>query len=478
MPRRIILCVAVGVFLFIGCQKSYIETLYRQETTSSPLYRPLPSPQALEGDPEKGFEYLIYGDYMGTGFPYKTFEGFVQKQLGRYVGDDEGKVLSRTGINDGVPFTHTAFKAASGAVVVNGNCFSCHAGRVNGELILGMGNSFGDYRRNFKFPLQTLNTFMRLRYKGDSPEWQAYSPTIPMYKALAGNTKAPNIGMNPAARTAEVAGRYRNPEDLTLTQKPDPAYELVPLTVNTDVPALWHVKKKNALYFNGLGRGDFTKLLMQITLAGIEDTTHAREVQQNFVNVLAWINELEAPAYPKPIKRKLADRGKLIFEDQCSKCHGKYGERETYPNKLVPLHEIQTDPAYARTTIESDFVEWYNRSWYATSEPVSYIKPSEGYVAPPLDGVWATAPYLHNGSVPTLEDLLNSEQRPTYWKRSGKDSDYDYEKMGWNYERKQAGGGKWTYDTTAHGASNAGHYYGDELNSDQRTALIEYLKTL
>ena len=411
MPRLTILYAAAGLFLFMACQKEYVQSLYREEASSSPLYRPMPSPQIEGGDPEKGFEYLIYGDYMGTGFPYKTFEGFVQKQLGRYVGDDGGKVLSRTGINEGVPFTHTAFQSASGAVVVNGNCFSCHAGRVGGKLVMGMGNSFGDYRRNFKFPLQVMNTFMRLRYKGSSPEWQAYSPTIPMYKALAGHTKAPNIGMNPAARTAEVAGQYRRPEDLQLIDKPTPGYELIPMTVNTDVPALWHVKKKHALYFNGLGRGDFTKLLMQITLAGIEDTTHAREVQQNFVNVLAWIKQLEAPPYPHSVRQPLVEKGKYLFEDHCSKCHGKYGERETYPNKLVPLHEIQTDPAYARTTIESNFVDWYNQSWYATSEPKSYIQPSEGYIAPPLDGVWATAPYLHNGSVPTLEDLLNSQAK-------------------------------------------------------------------
>ncbi|MEM9721762.1 MAG: hypothetical protein AAGA10_21015 [Bacteroidota bacterium] len=467
----------VGILLF-SCKNKFVKELYVEEEISAPLYRPLPSPQLTDGDPEKGLEYLIYGDYMGTGFPFKTFDGFVRKQLGRYVGDDEGKVLSREGINSNVPFTHTAFKANTGAWVVNGNCFSCHAGRIEGKVVLGLGNSFSDYRRNFKFPLTAMNTFMRFRYPKDSPEWQAYAPTIPMYKALASNTKAPNYGMNPASRTAEIAGLYRNPADLSLVETPIDSYEIAPVNVVTDVPPLWHVKKKHSLYYNGLGHGDFTKLLMQITLAGIEDTTHARKVQENFVDVLAWINELEPPKYPKEINLALADQGKLVYNDNCSKCHGKYGERDTYPNKLVPLHEVQTDPAYARTTIRSDFVGWYNQSWYANSPPYSEIKPSEGYIAPPLDGIWATAPYLHNGSIPTLEDLLDSEKRPAFWQRSGSSKDLDYQRVGWQYERKGSGKGKYTYDTTENGSSNSGHYYGDKLTSDEREAIIEYLKTL
>ncbi len=464
--------------ILMSCHKELVETLYEEEEQSYPVYRVIPQKQLSGGDPQKGYEYLIYGDYMGTGIPYQTFKKVLNKQLKRLVGDDDGKVLDRTGINEDIPFSHTAFTSPSGAKVVNGNCFSCHASHFNGEVVLGMGNTFANYRHNFKLPMLAMNTLMRIKYDKDSPEWQSYEPSLPIVKALSSRTSSPNIGMNPAARTAEVSGLLRNPEDLTIVDEPVDTFEMAPLNIATDVPPLWHVKKKEALYYTALGRGDFTKLLMQITLAGITDTTHARDVQQNFIDVLAWINELEPPKYPYDIDTKLAAKGKTIFNNECKKCHGTYGDNPTYPNKVVPLHEIQTDPAYARATMMSHFVDWYNQSWYATSEPQSEVKPSEGYIAPPLDGIWATAPYLHNGSIPTLEDLLNSKQRPLYWQRSGEYEDYDFQRVGWNYKRKNNGGGKWTYNTTEWGSSNTGHYFGDELSDKERTAVIEYLKTL
>lgn len=115
--------------------------------------------------------------------------------------------------------------------------------------------------------------------------------------------------------------------------------------------------------------------------------------------------------------------------------HGAYGEAPTYPNRVVELGTIGTDPLLAEVYRKyPEYHTWYNSSWYA-QEPhkAELIPTSNGYIAPPLDGVWATAPYLHNGSVPTLEDLLNSPQRPAYWRRSFDSSDYDSAKLGWRY---------------------------------------------
>ena len=113
---------------------------------------------------------------------------------------------------------------------------------------------------------------------------------------------------------------------------------------------------------------------------------------------------------------------------------------------------------------------------------------AEGYQAPPLDGIWASAPYFHNGSVPTVYHVLNSKARPKVFTRSYKtDLDaYDAEKVGWKVqvlERGPAGGvsafeRRKVYDTTQPGRGNGGHTFGDELTEDQRRAVIEYLKTL
>ena len=278
-----------------------------------------------------------------------------------------------------------------------------------------------------------------------------------------------NPGVNPAFRLEEACANFRNPADLKMQKRKN--FKIPAYTLASDVPPWWNIRKKNALYYNGMGRGDFSKLLMQASVLGIPDSAFARRVQPHFVDVVAWAAQLEPPPYPGAVKKKLAADGKTLFENHCSSCHGTYGTEESYPNKLVSLEVVGTDPYYARyfTTV-SGLAEWYNKSWFATSAPASRLEPSDGYVAPPLDGIWATAPYLHNGSVPTLDALLNSKNRPAKWKRI---PEYDHEKMGWKWET-----GKGAYDTTLPGYGNGGHNFGDGLTEMERKAVVEYLKTL
>ena len=99
-------------------------------------------------------------------------------------------------------------------------------------------------------------------------------------------------------------------------------------------------------------------------------------------------------------------------------------------------------------------------------------------MAPPLDGIWITAPYLHNGSVPTLDALLNSKSRPKYWTRDFDKPVYDYELIGWKYREETRPSGSATYNTELPGYGNYGHYFGDALSEADRKAVIEYLKTL
>ncbi|RYE00865.1 MAG: hypothetical protein EOP50_03010 [Sphingobacteriales bacterium] len=123
-------------------------------------------------------------------------------------------------------------------------------------------------------------------------------------------------------------------------------------------------------------------------------------------------------------------------------------------------------------------MDWFNRSWFRQGDHPAELSPSNGYVAPPLDGIWVTAPYLHNGSVPSLEALLNSPARPRYWSRDFKRPQYNYGSPGWVYKEESAGGKGDTYNTDLPGYSNRGHYFGDALSTEQRKAVIEYLKTL
>ena len=96
------------------------------------------------------------------------------------------------------------------------------------------------------------------------------------------------------------------------------------------------------------------------------------------------------------------------------------------------------------------------------------------YLARPLDGVWATGPYLHNGSVPSLWHLLHPDQRPKTFITGNRE--YDPAKVGYSTT-----GNGWTFDTSQPGNSNIGHEgtrYGTSLEENQKDALIEYLKTI
>jgi len=96
------------------------------------------------------------------------------------------------------------------------------------------------------------------------------------------------------------------------------------------------------------------------------------------------------------------------------------------------------------------------------------------YKGGPLEGIWATAPYLHNGSVPDLYSLfLPPAQRPKNFRVGS--IDYDPEKGGFVSDEKT---GSFTFDTSLPGNSNAGHNYGTALTDAQRKALVAYLKSL
>lgn len=440
--------------------------------------RVLPAePQDTTGDPAAGFDYLIHGDYIGSGVPAVIMRN--APGGGGLKKSNFPDPYPRNELNEDLPYFMTAFLASNGAEIANGNCFTCHAGEVDGQFVVGMGDSFSDYEKSMVFMGRMMRFGMAMKYnKKKDLEPAAFEDFGNYFKVMAPKIKTTQPGANPAFRLAEACMMHRDPQSLKFTEEPQ--YEMWDYNIATDTPPLWHVKKKSTLYYNGIGRGSMPKLLLQASVLGVPDSSHSRRSVESFNDVYAWLLTLEAPKYPREIDEDKAAVGKELFTLKCAGCHGHYGDtdaEDTYPNKVVNLNVVGTDRLYADYIHNSGIVDWYNESWFATSEPKSRFEPTFGYVAPPLDGVWATAPYLHNGSVPTLYDLLNSEARPDRWTRSGDPKDYDHVKMGWNYDpapkRK-----KWTFDTTEPGYGNGGHYFGDELSEDERWAVVEYLKTL
>ena len=108
---------------------------------------------------------------------------------------------------------------------------------------------------------------------------------------------------------------------------------------------------------------------------------------------------------------------------------------------------------------------------------MSNFQKTNGYLSVPMDGLWLRAPYLHNGSVPTLADLLEpAASRPAlFWR--GYDV-LDPVKVGFVSAGADAEAVGTRYDTSEPGNSPAGHEYGTTLSADEKRAMLEYLKTL
>ena len=427
-----------------------------------------PTPQRA-GDPAAGYEYLLYGDMVGRGIPLAVFR--------QVSGGDSPDDLGRSGDSQGIPFQFNVVEAPGGVKVVAPTCLNCHAEKLNGTLVVGLGNNTSDHTYDHAGNFRAADFAVQLRFGKKSPEWEAYFPLSRGYKAVGPYIQTKVRGPNPADKIFAALAAHRNADDLSWL--PEAQFEVPVEVVPTDVPAWWLLKKKHALYYNGLGTGDFARLSSASGMLVMADSAEARRIDEKMVDLIAWIRTIEPPAYPFPVDAALAEQGKLLFEKTCKKCHGSYGDDASYPNLVVKLDIVGTDSLLAQAYRQyPEYTEWYNRSWYAQGPHGAELRPTWGYVAPPLDGVWATAPYLHNGSVPTIADLLNSPQRPVYWKRSFDNSDYDAEKLGWNYTTASKQKDGETYDTTLPGYGNGGHTFGDKLSPEERKAVLEYLKTL
>jgi RoxA-like, cytochrome c-like len=247
-----------------------------------------------------------------------------------------------------------------------------------------------------------------------------------------------------------------------------------------------------------------------------------------------------------PIDADKAARGKVLFEQSCKPCHGPYvylngrappaaGDSARYfvtdpaPTPLkpiewrmtvVPTTEIGTDPsvvdnfldyrfnlslldfgepllqnidsAHALNFITARVIErQYKRLALTREQRLDFdgfgrplgVRPNRGYKARPLHGIWATPPFLHNGSVPTIYDLLlPEEERPRSFYVGSRE--FDPVRIGYSTE---PGPGAFLFDTTLPGNANTGHQFRDDggagvigrgFSDQERFEIIEYLKVL
>ncbi|OCQ98834.1 hypothetical protein BCD64_22555 [Nostoc sp. MBR 210] len=241
---------------------------------------------------------------------------------------------------------------------------------------------------------------------------------------------------------------------------------------NSDMMPIWNQKlhKGFALHWDGLE----TSLKETVQTGAIGDgATKDSLPVADLQRVEDYITELSPPKYPFPVDEKLATQGSQIFANNCASCHAFDGERT---GTVIPVEEVGTD-RHRLDMWTQQAADTYNHFGDGYPWDFSQLRKTDGYVAVSLDGLWIRAPYLHNGSVPSLQDLLaKPEDRPKTFYR-GYDV-YDSQRVGFISEGEEAKRVGFKYDTTVAANSNQGHIYGTDLPSDDKKALIEYLKTL
>jgi hypothetical protein len=420
---------------------------------------------------ERGRDALLGRSLNPAAWPMRAYEN-VWKQWGVSArpANFEQLLMERYGLhpapfdNKGLPLGLLEARSFLGKGMVN-NCLLCHAGTIAGQTIIGLGNASLDLQSLFE-DLSASNDFQF---------------SFPFQFSYVRGTIDP---ANPLTFLATFRDR-----DLNVLKKPWPTK--YSSNICSDPPAWWILKKKKTRDWTGSIDARSTRVDMVNLLTPLNTASYIKQHEQTFADISAFLLSIPAPKYPFPVDKQLAQRGRTLFEETCSKCHGTYGRNWTYPNKIVPLGTIGTDRTLA-DALRPELVEFFNQSWFgqeiaADGQPI-HVLENHGYQAPPLDGIWATAPYFHNSSAPTVYHVLNSNARPKIFTRSYRTGveEYDAAKLGWKitvldkpadlklpaFERRRI------YDTTQPGRANTGHTYGDKLTDDERTAVIEYLKTL
>ena len=205
-----------------------------------------------------------------------------------------------------------------------------------------------------------------------------------------------------------------------------------------------------------------------------------------------WLDDFRPPPspYTAGLDPKRIAEGRGIYMRDCASCHGYQGAsgyvfEGARLGQIEPISYIGTDRGRLDSyTLEMEKYQKDRLFCATTDHRFRQFKKTDGYANLPLDGLWLRAPYLHNGSVPTLRDLLElPADRPVAFRRGRQHMRLDPDKGGFEApgciptSDGDAGEGSFCYDTTLPGNTNRGHLYGTSLSASEKSALLGYLLT-
>ncbi len=241
---------------------------------------------------------------------------------------------------------------------------------------------------------------------------------------------------------------------------------------SADFPSTWNLKMREGMMLNWGGETPSPRSVIIDSALGLQ--AKPATVQGHVDWIKEFLDNKQPPKYPFPVDDTLAAKGKALYDAQCNSCHGLGGG--TRVGKVIDVAEIGTDP--------NRLITWTKQAADIANQTVAKLGihrtdmvKTNGYQSVPLDGIWLRAPYLHNGSVANLRDLLEPQEKrsPVFYR--GYDV-YDPAAVGFDTQSAEAQRVGMRFDTAVRGNGNQGHLYGVKLAPPEKTALLEYMKTL
>lgn len=405
------------------------------------------------------------------------------------------------------------------------SCATCHSANLFGKTVLGMTNRFPKANEFFikaKNASEMVQPGFFKLYTG------ATAGETEMIKSFKKNMRSVGLkqplalGLDTSLAQVSLSLNHRNPDayasfsdKFALNPRPDVILDHQP--ADSKPAVWWNVKYKNRWLSDGSvvsGNPIFTNILWNEIGRGTDLVSLEAWLQENapvIQEITTAVFSSEAPRFTdffpaSKIDISLAKQGEQIFNKTCARCHGHYDKAWGLPNaeQLSPEEQLRTTVVRykSQTPVEEVGTDPYRYRGMKSLEQLNnlaiskkngiLIRAQEGYVPPPLVGIWARWPYFHNNSVPSLCAVLTAgQERPRFY-YSGEAlnpaTDFDADCNG--YPLGAATPAAWKtsehlYDTRKAGMGNQGH---DEdiflengrelLLPEQKRALIQFLQTL
>jgi mono/diheme cytochrome c family protein len=444
----------------------------------------------VHADIQEHFKYGSIGSDTDNGVPYWIWR-VLPKLFPEYLPDRPGEGYARIGFVYESPNKDRPIGTSlreHPIPLVGLNCAACHTGVVRDtpegqpKIVLGMPAQQFDIESYFRF---LFSCAADPRFNADSliaaiklenPSFNLFDEL--MYRFVV--IPRTRDGLN--HRAAEIAVLSKQPRFGPGRVDTFGAYKIhfgMDLTNDdsigtADLPSLWNQRQRQGLWLHWDGNNDRVQERNISAALGAGATEDSLD-QPSLDRIANWIFDFRPPLQfpPDKIDTSKVEAGRAIYQARCASCHD-FGA----PNvgQVTPIGAIKTDPERLNS-FTPELAQYMNtfgtgRPWHFT-----HFRKSDGYANMPLDGLWLRAPYLHNGSVPTLRDLLEPpERRPGLFYRGY--TVYDYANVGFVTSGPDAEREGFRYDTSVRGNSNAGHAYGTDLTPEQKAVLLEFMKTL